>query len=333
MTISSAISKSLLADHSQFIGIDLGGTQLRAACLDKDGTILGQKRLPTDTENGPDGVLAQISALIAEVRTNDCRGIGIGIPGTFSALNGTVLNIPALDGWKNYPLAQHLQKEIVLPVWLENDAKVAAIGEGKIGAARDCRNFVYATISTGIGGGVFVDGNLLRGAQGLAGEIGHTRIADASAVCSCGKTGCWESVASGTALAKKMTAAIAANPNGILASLVSDRPPSGRDLPAAIAMGDEDAIRILAEEAFFLGAGFVNLQHFYAPERIVMGGGVSALLPLLHDDIKAVMKDRLLPGFNLAEVVRATLEDAAGVVGAAFFARAMAEAGQLSHGR
>jgi len=302
------------------IGVDLGGTQLRAALVDPDGTVLAAQRVRTDRTGGPQGVTVQIHTLVDAIRTDDVATIGIGIPGAFDAAAGTVLGIPALPGWTDVPLADLVTRETGLPCVLENDATAAAIGEWRAGAGKGCDHFVYLTISTGIGSGIVVDGRILRGAGGLAGEIGHTKIADASDPCSCGHIGCWEAVASGTALGRQAQRLAKAEPEGLVAREAGSEPAAAYHVGAAARRGDPSALRLLRDEAVWLGAGFVNAQHLYAPERIVVGGGLSLLLDLMIDDIKAAIRQRLLPGFKPADIVAARLGDDAGMVGAALHA-------------
>lgn len=305
------------ADDDRFIGIDLGGTHLRVASIDASGVIHGSRRVRTARDGGPDAVIAQILQLLDEVATAGVKSVGIGIPGSIDAVAGMVLGIPALPGWDRIPLAALIRETSGYPCLLENDATAAAIGEWRAGAAKGCDHFVYITISTGIGAGVVIDGRVLRGARGLAGEIGHTRIADHSDICSCGKIGCWEAVASGTALGRRGKRAMKSNADSLLAELSGSDPFSAYHVGLAARRGDAVALALLKEEAGLLGLGFVNAQHLYAPEKIVIGGGLSSLLDLMQDDITLVVKDRLLPGFPPAPIVLASLGDDAGMIGAA----------------
>ncbi len=301
----------------RFIGVDLGGTQLRAALVNEAGSVVRAQRVLTDRAGGPEAVVAQIEALVAEMRDDATQAIGIGIPGAFDAASGVVLGLPALPGWAGLALAARITASSGLACVLENDATAAAIGEWRAGAGRGCDHFVYVTISTGIGAGIVVDGRLLRGARGQAGEIGHCRIADASDPCSCGRIGCWEAVASGTALGRRAARVAAAHPEGTLARLAHGVPVRAAHVGTAARIGDAGALALLAEEAVWLGYGLVNIQHIYAPERIVMGGGVSQLLDLMADGIAAVVRERLLPGFPHVPIVAASLGDDSGMVGAA----------------
>jgi glucokinase len=303
------------------IGVDLGGTWLRVARVSPEGQVLAMERLPTDGVGGPAGVLAQIVAMTVRLREESTAAMGVGVPGAFDARSGTVLGIPALPGWAGFPLAKMLRDCLGLDCRLENDAKAAAIGEWDAGAAKGFRNFVYVTVSTGIGACAVVDGRLLRGAGGLAGEIGHTRIAETSARCACGLYGCWQALAAGPALARRAEAAAQAAPDSALAALAVGGPLSGEAVGRAARAGDAAALAVVQEHAALLAIGFANLQHVYAPDLLVVGGGVSDLLDLMRPQLETVLRERLLPGFRPAELRVAALGDLAGLVGAAAVAR------------
>ncbi len=303
------------------IGVDLGGTWLRVARVSPDGHVEAMERLPTDVAGGPAGVVAQIVAMTAGLGADGIRSMGVGVPGAFEAGSGTVLGIPALPGWAGFPLAATLRDRLGLDCRLENDAKAAAIGEWDTGAAKGFQNFVYVTVSTGIGACAVVDGRLLRGAGGLAGEIGHTRIAETSERCACGLYGCWQALAAGPALARRAEAAAQATPDSTLAALAAGGPLSGLEVGRAARAGDAAALAVVREHASLLGVGFANLQHVYAPDLLVVGGGVSDLLDLMRSPLEAVLRERLLPGFRPAEIRVAALGDVAGLVGAAAVAR------------
>lgn len=297
--------------------MDLGGTQVRAACVTEAGVVIMSSRLPTDKDGGPERIVAQIESLISTVRDDATVAIGVGVPGAVDRDGGIVLGLPALPGFSGFALAQRLSQSSRLPSVLENDATAAAIGEWRAGAGRNCANLVYVTIGTGIGAGVIVDGRVMRGARGLAGEVGHTRITDFEERCSCGQLGCWESVASGTALGRRARRAVAAAPDGLIASFADGLPATAQHVGLAARRGDERALQLLEEHARWIALGLVNVQHAFAPDRIVIGGGVSVLLDLMMDKIADVLRQRRLPGFPDIPIVAAELGDDAGMVGAA----------------
>jgi glucokinase len=306
-------------DGATFIGIDLGGTHVRGARIDARGRVLAAERLST-AKDGPVAVTGQIEALIAELREPDTAAIGVGVPGAIDAASGRVLNIPALAGWAGFPLVERLLVASCLPCTLENDAKVAALGEWRAGAGQGCANLAYVTVGTGIGGGIIVDGRLLRGAGGLAGEVGHTHVTDSPEPCACGRTGCWQAVASGTALANRARAALRAEPASRIAALAGEEVVTAFHVAQAAREGDDLARRLLDELARYLGMGLANVQHCYAPSRIIIGGGMSALLELLRAEMEGALRAGLLPGFEPAQILAAALGDDAGLVGAALLA-------------
>ena len=303
------------------IGVDFGGTWLRVARISLAGQVEAMERLPTDVAGGPAGVVAQIEAITARLRDGSTRAMGVAVPGGFDREQGIVINIPALPGWPGFPLAATLLDRTGLACTLENDAKAAALGEWDAGAAKGFRNFVYVTVSTGIGSCAVVDGHLLRGAMGLAGEIGHTRIAETSDRCDCGLYGCWQALAAGPALARRAEAAARSAPTSGLAALAASGSLTGVEVGRAAQAGDATALAVVREHANVLGIGFVTLQHVYAPDLLVVGGGVSNLLDLMRPQLETVLRERLLPGFRPAEIRVASLGDAAGLVGAAAAAR------------
>jgi len=309
-----------MAQAPSYIGIDLGGTHVRAARVDAEGRILAADRRQT-SQDGPDAVTRQIVDLVARVRAAGSRGIGIGVPGAIDAAAGRVLNIPALAGWAGVPLVEAVSQASGLPCTLENDAKAAALGEWRAGAGKGCDNLAYVTVGTGIGGGMIVEGRLIRGVGGLAGEVGHTHVTDSPQQCACGRYGCWQAVASGPALAARARMAVAADPAARIAVLAGRETITAFHVAEAAREGDGLASALLSEFARFLGMGFANIQHCYSPSRIIMGGGMSALFDLLQAEMASALRAGLLPGFPPAQIVAAKLGDDAGLVGAAMIAR------------
>lgn len=303
------------------IGIDLGGTELRAAAMDEAGRILRHAQEPTAARAGPAAVIGQMARLVAEVSAGLTPiGLGIGSPGPLDAEAGVVLHAPMLDGWQEVPLARLAAAATGLPTAIENDANVAALAEWRFGAGRGARHLVYVTVSTGIGGGIIADGRLLRGHRGLAGEIGHMAITEAAVPCGCGGVGCFEALASGTALARAAAAAGLAGDGAA--------PITAREVARRAAEGVPLAVALLRDEARYLGIGFTNLLHLYAPEVIVVGGGLSACLPAMAAEIAAVMAARAMPAFGRVPVRAAGLGTRAGVIGAALLALSPEAAGR-----
>jgi glucokinase len=299
------------------LAVDLGGTALRVALVGEAGTLLARDAEPTLARDGPEAVIGQIVRLLRrmESRAEGCTivGVGVGAPGPLDPGRGVVLRAPTLDGWSDVPLASILGTRLGRPVRLENDANAAALGEWMFGAGQGTRHIVFVTVSTGIGGGVIVDGRLLHGWRGMAAEIGHMAVSERDIPCPCGSTGCWEALASGTALARFANAAAMAAATG----LPRDGSISARDVVAAAAAGDPLASRLLDQEARWLGVGFANLLHLYSPERIIVGGGVSVGLEAMRPTIESVMSRRVMGAYRDVPLLHAALGADAGLVGAA----------------
>ena len=288
------------------IGIDLGGTELRAAVVSSMGEVLAHARTETASLDGPAAVIEQMADLVGQIAAgHDIGGVGIGSPGPLDVDAGMVVHASTLRGWDDVPLAALASARLGLPVRLDNDANVAALAEWRFGAGRGLRHMVYVTVSTGIGGGVILDGKLMHGRGSLAGEIGHMVITEAPVLCTCGAFGCWEALAAGPALGQRATEA---GGWGVV---------TARDVARFAEAGDATARRLLAEEARYLGLGFANLLHLFAPEMIVVGGGVSECLPAMRADIEAVIRRQAMPAYRDVPIVAAALGSRAGVIGAA----------------
>jgi len=306
------------------VALDLGGTQLRAALVDGDGVIHARAAEPTDVAGGPAGVLEQMRRLAAAVSGGVAPGslVGVGVcaPGPLDTEKGTVLDIPTLPGWWDFPLRDALAEALALPVTVENDGIAAAYGEWRHGAGRGLRHLVYVTVSTGIGGGVVMDGRLLHGRRGMGGHVGHFQMDPAGPLCSCGARGCFEALASGTALGHVGRAAAARDGTGLIATLAGDRPVAAQHVVEAARRGDAQAGRLIEQEAEYLGIGFTGLIHLYSPERVIMGGGVSSAFDLLDRGIHTVIRRRAMAAFREVNVVCAGLGGNSGLVGAAALA-------------
>jgi glucokinase len=310
------------APDSLAIGIDLGGTQVRAALVDGCGNLLTRASELTDKVGGPRAVLGQMQRLVREVSQqaglSQISVVGVGSPGPLDSQAGVVLNIPTLPGWVDIPLASWLSGWLGKPVTLENDGVAAAVGEWQFGAGRGLSNFVYMTVSTGIGGGVIADGHVLRGRRNLAGHLGHMTVLPGGPRCDCGNPGCWEALASGPAFAAMARQAVLRNPSSLLAATGDLL--TARDVFDAAQRGDALACELVDQEARWLGTGIVNLLHLYSPDIVVMGGGVSNGYAMLQPAIRDYIAGHALPPFREVPVVRAALGTDSGLVGAAAMA-------------
>lgn len=304
------------------IGIDLGGTQVRAALVNERGEVLARAEERTDAKAGPERVLAQIKTLadglIAATGAASVVGIGVSTPGPIDTISGVARDIPTLAGFADFPLRAELQKRFAFPVSLENDGIAAAIGEWQFGAGRGLENLVYVTVSTGIGGGVIADGCVLRGRKGMAGHIGHMSVMPDGALCPCGNRGCFEAYGSGTAFTQR------ARERGFTCTetrLGADGSTiDSRAVFAAARAGDGLANKLIDEEAEILGRGFTSLLHIFSPEVVIMGGGLSHEFERLHPGIQRYIAEWAMPAFKDVRVVRAALGQNSGLIGAAALA-------------
>lgn len=296
--------------NAQAIGIDIGGTRLRVALVDDTGQIQMRAETRTLAAAGPAAVVDQVAELVARVAPGHSAlglaGAGISCPGPLDTVRGVALGVPTLTGWVNVPIAAMIADRLGLPARLENDGIAAAHGEWRFGAARGLQHMVYITISTGIGGGVVVDGRLLHGRLGMAGHVGHVTIERDGLLCACGNRGCWEAYASGTAFARR----IAARGGRWLGA-------EAREVFAAAGGGDAEALDMTAEEADLLGIGIANLLHLYSPQIVVLGGGVSNGFALMEAGIRRRIALNAMPAFRDVPVIVAGLGENAGLVGAA----------------
>ncbi len=288
------------------LAFDLGGTNLRAAVIDAAGTVLRRNAEPTDVNGGPKAIIAQMLHLADQLGgLEEIAAAGIAAPGPLDSGSGRIIGIPTLPGWENYPLRDAMADKLARPVVLENDGIAAAYGEWNFGAGRGLSHMIYVTVSTGIGGGVIADGKVLRGQRGMAGHIGHMMIAADGPRCACGGTGCFEALASGTAFSA------AARHAGYGDASMAVK---------AARQGDANALALVERQADLLGYGFASLLHLYAPQRLVVGGGVSDALDLMQARIHAQIERHAMPPFRGIGILKAELDGNSGLVGAAALA-------------
>ncbi|MFT0846315.1 ROK family glucokinase [Actinomycetaceae bacterium L2_0104] len=308
------------------IGIDVGGTKIAAGLVDEEGKVLKEIRRPTPATDG-EAVAKTICDMALELANGeDVAGIGIGAAGFCNADRDTVVYAPNLD-WRNEPLAEMITACTSLPVVVENDANAAAWGEYRFGAARGSRNATVVTLGTGIGGGVIIDGQLIRGSQGFAAEIGHMQIKAGGRRCGCGNRGCWERYGSGTALVQEARemAQVAPDIAYRILELADGKIENitGPLVAQAARGGDANALDIIETVARWIGLGLADLAAILDPEVFVLAGGMARDGEMLRAPVQAAFeqnvtarKFRKLPPIKLAE-----LGVPAGLIGAADLAR------------
>ena len=274
------------------LGVDIGGTKIAAGVVSDSALVLDCVTVPTRAAQGYEASLAQLHFAIRSVLKPDVKAIGLACPGPLNPKTGVVINPPNLPGWNDVPLARLVQKEYGLPCRIENDANAAGLAEARFGAARGCSSVFYATLSTGIGAGIIIDGKVYHGRSGQAAEGGHVTIDWQSAErCNCGVLGCVEALASGTAIARRY---------GIAPEEIATRP------------------EILDEIAEMIGAWMGSIISLLDPDIIVAGGGMSQIGDPLFERLRRIVPTRTINRFAAeTPIVPAQLGSMAGVLGAA----------------
>jgi glucokinase len=317
---------------NRYIGIDLGGTNLRAAIADTEtGQIFHQRKWPTQAAEGQDAVIRRIIQLVRELMQAgtepDCeiKGVGIGVPGTPDIDTGVIQFLPNLPGkWRNVPLGAILEEQVKLPVALINDVRAITLGEWMFGAGRGADTLVCLAIGTGIGGGIVVNGQFYLGIGGTAGEFGHQVVEVDGLPCGCGGRGCLELYASGPAIAAMGVKEVMHGHTTRIGELVDhdlNRIDAGIVVRAALE-GDPVAQGILQRVGRYLGIAVGNILGVISPQRVIFGGGVSSAGDLLLQPILQTLKERVhvIP-LQQVDFVLAELGVDGGLVGAALWAK------------
>ena len=303
-----------------YIGIDVGGTNLKAGLVDEAGNIVKVERVPLDFQ-GPERFAEILAELSKRVIQEKVRWVGVGLPGAVDG--GDVLfttNIPM----ENVPLERLFRKHLDLPLLLGNDADCAAVGEFFGGTGKGTRDFAVVTLGTGVGAGIIVDGKL-RG--GLASsEAGHMVIIQDGEPCNCGRRGCWERYASATGLIQQTKRAMEAHPESLLHEIAAESGVEGRTAFQAAEAGDEAALEVCRNYVNYLAGGLTSLINILRPEAVAIGGGVAAAPErlLLEPLREAVAKESFSRhGGRITKVLRAERGNDAGIIGAAMLGRVM----------
>jgi glucokinase len=283
-------------EKSVSVGVDVGGTKVAAGLVDANGEIGAQTRVPmishASAEEGLSAVLQAIAQILpSEALPNgvaQVAGIGICAPGPLDPTTGVILNPPNVPCWRNFPLAEEVRKVYRVPVRVDNDANAAALAEARWGAGRGYQSVFYATIGTGIGTGIIFDGRIFHGRTGAAGEGGHVSIDYRGPLCNCGKPGCIEVFASGTAIGKCARHELAAGCKSSMLELAGGNldAVNGEIVGKAYAAGDPLAKDILTETAALVALWLSNMIDLLDPHVIVIGGGAAALLKPFFDRMR-----------------------------------------------
>ncbi len=320
-----------------FLTADIGGTQIRAALCDESGRIHRRAHTLTYASEGKDAVIHRIQEMLTQalgdLPLQQVCGVGIVAPGPLDPQAGVIVFAPNLPGWENVPLRQIVHNWFGLPVSVGNDANLAALGEHRFGAGRGVQNLIYITVSTGIGGGIIVDGRMLLGARGFAAEVGHHTIEADGPRCNCGNIGCLEMFASGPAIARMAREAIAGGAASLLRDMVNGQLDqiTSRLVYEAALQNDQLAINTLHRAGRYLGIGIVNLLHLFNPEMIIIGGSVAKAGDFLFAPMWEVIRSRSHPIYwEHLRIVPPELGDDVGLLGALALALSDAEARVLA---
>ncbi len=344
--VGAVSGASMPASHSLplVVGVDLGGTQIRTSVL-RGATLISRIGLLTGANPTPERIIPRIFQSVqqaideAGITLDAIAGIGIGAPGPLNHRTGVVFAPPNLPGWDRVPLRDIFHNQFQIPIFIENDANAAALGEYMFGAGRGSSEMVYLTISTGVGGGVITGGKILEGISGTAAEMGHMTIDWHGVRCNCGNIGCLESITSGTAIARRASEAIASGKGQELLAFAQEHPSQDRsaDTPEDLAFEEEETIthvnarmvahaaqagiplacEIIATAAEALGVGLVNLIHIFNPEVMILGGGLTQMGDLLLEPALRIVQQRTMPVSREAvRIVLAELGADVGLVGA-----------------
>jgi glucokinase len=308
------------------VGIDIGGTKLATVVADKTGHILGKVRKPTFAEKGPEYAIRLLFDMVREVvnlaglEQASISAIGVSCGGPLDTKTGIVYSPPNLPGWDALPLKARLESEFQVPVMIENDANASALAEFRFGGGRGYNAVLYMTMSTGIGGGIVIDGQVYHGANDSAGEVGHQILLPNGPRCGCGKQGCLEALCSGPAIARRAQAAIQKQLEDEKASTALLTLADGRiedvkseHVLAAARMGDALALELVQETAYYMGWGIANLVNILNPDIVLLGTIAVAAGDLLLDPIReTVLKFAMTRPAEAVNIAPAQLGDALG---------------------
>ncbi|MDQ6972814.1 MAG: ROK family protein [Mariprofundaceae bacterium] len=308
------------------LGMDVGGTNIRLALIDQSGCIVKQARTAAELSKCAESEPAAAGAFVLDILTQAMRplldahhgniqAVGIGFPGFFDSHTKTLISSPNIPGLSHFPLGTLLAGQLGLPVSVQNDASLAALGESRFGAGKGLLSLLHLTLGTGIGGGAIIDGRLYGGDGGMAMEIGHLRVAPEDRQCGCGASGCMETWASATAVGERFSA-------------LSGKTTGAREVGRLADTGDAQAQGILHDAGMVLGRGIAEAVKLLDIRHVSISGGLTGAWPHLAPALEAELNARLIPPLvGKIKILRSRLADDAGILGAAALAFDMSKAG------
>ncbi|HEY6190540.1 MAG TPA: ROK family protein [Pyrinomonadaceae bacterium] len=302
-------------------GLDIGGTKIAVALADTDGNVISHTRFDTRVELGPHRILERALDEIERMRQDTSTklvALGVGCGGPLDRGRGLILSPPNLPDWDEFPIIEIIEKRLGIPALLDNDANAAALGEFNYGAGRGMQNIVYITISTGIGGGLIVKGQLIHGVNDGAGEVGHITVLPDGPTCGCGARGCLEAICSGTSIARRARERLLAGALSSIITMAGDiNGVTAKVVAEAVRTGDKLAAEIWDETIYYLAVGISNIINVLAPEAVILGGGVSTAGDLLLEPLRRQIQSRntMLPPEKI-NILQAALGGDSGSYGA-----------------
>ncbi len=313
------------------VGVDLGGTKILSGVFKHSMECIGLAKVSTKSQRGVDKVIERIARCVndavdeADLSLKQIAGVGIGAPGAVDFSTGPVIFAPNLEGWKDVPLKKELEKRLGVPVFVDNDCNIAALGVFVAELKSKPKVMVGIFVGTGIGGGLVINGELFSGANHTAGEVGHMVLDVNGPKCGCGNKGCFEALASRTAIFQTIKAGIKEGEKTLLSEMLGDDLSDLRsgDLRKAIRRGDKFVDRVIEDAAEYIGIAAANLINIFNPDVVVLGGGV---MEALQDEMMSVIvetaHDYAMPGtMKGVEIIASKLGDNAGITGGAVLAR------------
>lgn len=313
-----------------YIGIDIGGTGVKVGVVSEDGKIVAKDSVVTDVAEGYKKIVKDTAELTERVVSNagismdSIKSVGIGCPGSIDDKNGIVLYSNNLE-FNRAPVCDELKKYIDKPIYINNDANCAALGEFFALEDDSVSDFIAVTLGTGVGGGIIINKKLFTGSNGIGGEIGHTVIVVDGEKCTCGRNGCWEAYASATALIRDTERAAETHPESLVAAMVIENggKGSGRTAWEAMRKGDETGKQVVDTYVKYVSEGIINLINTFQPQVVAIGGGISKEGDNLLNPIMAYVEGKTYGGgiVEPARIVTAKLGNDAGIIGAAFLGK------------
>ena len=318
-----------MTNSSHVLTADVGGTKMVVSLVSPEGEIIDRHRQPTVAQEGPESVIQRLHSGIDllldrnNISSRQLEAMSLGIAGIIDIKNGIVDKAPNLPGWENLALKDRFVDKYDIPVYILNEVDAAALGEHRYGAGKGYKNIALVTLGTGIGGGLVLDGKLFLGSFGSAFEIGHMVIKDDGPKCGCGKNGCLETLASGTAIGREARRRIDNGEKSILVDLVNGTIENitAEMVHEAAKKGDPLSLSVIADASYYLGLGITNLITLINPEMIIIGGSVARIGDLLLDPVRQVVRDKSFALMSRdLKIVQARLGEDAGLLGAAAYA-------------